>query len=85
MVDSLEFKSRISEAERVKRSRIILALDLADSPDLHGVALRTISSFRRAYLRIEDQFSFDITAITLGVITSEPIGAFLRPPVYRRH
>jgi orotidine-5'-phosphate decarboxylase len=56
MVDSLEFKSRISEAERVKRSRIILALDLADSPDLHGVALRTISSLEEHICALKFNF-----------------------------
>jgi orotidine-5'-phosphate decarboxylase len=44
MIDSLGFKSRIGEAGRLKGSRIILALDLADSPNLHEVTLRTISS-----------------------------------------
>ncbi len=43
MVDSAAFSSRITEASLVKRSRIILALDLTDKPDLNEFALKTIS------------------------------------------
>jgi orotidine-5'-phosphate decarboxylase len=43
MVDSAAFSRRITEASLVKRSRIILALDLTDKPDLNEFALKTIS------------------------------------------
>ena len=43
MVDSAAFSHRITEASIIKRSRIILALDLTDKPDLNEFALKTIS------------------------------------------
>ncbi|MDQ6667054.1 MAG: orotidine 5'-phosphate decarboxylase, partial [Thermoproteota archaeon] len=43
MDDSAAFSHRITEASIIKRSRIILALDLTDSSDLNEFALKTIS------------------------------------------
>ena len=43
MVDSAAFSHRITEASIIKRSRIILALDLTDRSDLNEFALKTIS------------------------------------------
>jgi orotidine-5'-phosphate decarboxylase len=43
MVDSAPFSHRITEASIIKRSRIILALDLTDKSDLNEFALKTIS------------------------------------------
>jgi orotidine-5'-phosphate decarboxylase len=45
MVDSAAFSHRITQASIIKRSRIILALDLTDRPDLNEFALKTISQF----------------------------------------
>jgi len=43
VVDSAGFSHRITEASKIKRSRIILALDLTERSDLNEFALRTIS------------------------------------------
>ena len=43
MIDSYGFSHRIAAASRIKRSRIILALDLTDGSDLNEFALKTIS------------------------------------------
>jgi orotidine-5'-phosphate decarboxylase len=43
VIDSYGFSHRIAAASRIKRSRIILALDLTDGSDLNEFALKTIS------------------------------------------
>ncbi len=43
MIESHVFRDRINQTGRLKGSRIILALDLIDNPDLYEATLRTIS------------------------------------------
>lgn len=56
MVDSAAFSHRITEASIIKRSRIILALDLTDKPDLNEFALKTISQLERYICAIKLNF-----------------------------
>jgi orotidine-5'-phosphate decarboxylase len=56
MVDSAAFSHRITEASIIKRSRIILALDLTDKPDLNEFALRTISQLESYICAIKLNF-----------------------------
>ena len=56
MAESYDFSHRIAEASRIKSSRIILALDLADGSDLNQVARRTISLLERYICAIKLNF-----------------------------
>lgn len=56
MVDSAAFSHRITEASIIKRSRIILALDLTNKPDLNEFALRTISQLESYICAIKLNF-----------------------------
>ncbi|HYT41537.1 MAG TPA: orotidine 5'-phosphate decarboxylase, partial [Methylomirabilota bacterium] len=56
MIDSAAFNHRITETSRIKRSRMILALDLTDGSDLNQFALRTISLLERYICAIKLNF-----------------------------
>jgi orotidine-5'-phosphate decarboxylase len=56
VVDSAAFSHRITEASIIKRSRIILALDLTDKSDLNEFALRTISQLESYICAIKLNF-----------------------------
>jgi orotidine-5'-phosphate decarboxylase len=56
MVDSAAFSHRITEASIIKRSRIILALDLTDRSDLNEFALRMISQLESYICAIKLNF-----------------------------
>jgi orotidine-5'-phosphate decarboxylase len=56
MVDSAAFSHRITEASIIKRSRIILALDITDRSDLNEFALRTISQLESYICAIKLNF-----------------------------
>jgi orotidine-5'-phosphate decarboxylase len=56
VADSYAFSHRIAEASKIKSSRIILALDLEDGPDLNQIALRTISLLERYICAIKLNF-----------------------------
>jgi orotidine-5'-phosphate decarboxylase len=56
VVESAGFSHRITEASMIKRSRIILALDLTDRSDLNEFALRTISQLESYICAIKLNF-----------------------------
>jgi len=56
VIDSCAFSHRISQASRIKRSRIILALDLANGSDLNQLALSTISLLEKYICAIKLNF-----------------------------
>ncbi len=56
MIDSIVFNDRINQAGRLKRSRIILAVDLTDRPDLQEATIRTISSLEEHICAVKFNF-----------------------------